>query len=47
MECDINFVAGEHGKICYPEGHEPKSIKYKVLFETLEDCDKFINRNNK
>lgn len=42
---DIDFVAGEYGEICYPEGNAHESIVYPHYFNTLEECTNYLNRN--
>jgi len=44
---DIDFVAGEYGERCYPEGNEHKLIVYPHYFKTLAECENYINRNKK
>jgi hypothetical protein len=37
-----NFVKGQYGHKCYLSGTEHGNIKYKIYFETLDECLKSL-----
>lgn len=38
-----DYIAGKYGEKCYIEGNEPKTIKHPIYFETLKDCQDYVN----
>lgn len=37
-----SFIAGKYGKQCYEKGSEHFNIKYKKMFDSLEECKQYI-----
>jgi hypothetical protein len=40
----IEYVAGRTGKYCYQKGLEHKNISRPVHFNTLGECQQFVNQ---
>lgn len=40
------FVAGETWKHCYLVQHQPATIKKPIYFDSLNDCQQFMNNFN-
>ena len=39
------WFAAKSGKYCYEDNNIPKTVKYPVRFDSLEECLKFVNNN--
>ena len=39
------WLAGKTGTHCYSRNNGHGNIKYNVYFETLEECEKYVERN--
>lgn len=37
------YYAGKYGEICYPEGQKIASIKHPIYFDSLIECNNYIN----